>query len=463
MTDSPTSVNPSKDAQKSAESDNKSSKGSGLWSKIKSLKIGFMPVGLWLVLAVGYVLLAITNVMPKNDMLISLGVMVVFSYLLEEIGNNIPILKSLGGKVLVVTFLPSFLVFKHWLPDSTVKTVSDFMNNNNFLMFFITLLVVGSIASMNRKTLLKATSRIIVVLLLCDVIGSLVGTGVGMALGLSAYKAYFFIVAPIMAGGVGEGAMPMAMGYAAILSGTTSGDIFGQILPAVMLGSLVAVVCAGAMRKLGEKKPELTGNGKLIDDESDKLESLKTKGGEVSIEKMLMAMVMAIAFYFLAVWLNYVIKTYLHFNLPSPIIVLIVLMAAKMLGYIPKDIAEGGAALNTFVVKGITPPLLFGVGVAQTDWNKLIEVFKSPASMVVILVTVLAIVATAFISAKVLGLYPVDTAIAVSCCSGQGGTGALAILAAGDRMELMPFAQVAVRLGGAMTVTVAIFIMGLVV
>ncbi|KFI45056.1 Na+/citrate or Na+/malate symporter [Bifidobacterium bohemicum] len=433
-----------------------------VWDRIVHFKIGFMPIGLWLVLAVGYVLLAASNVMPKNDMLISLGVMVVFSYLLEEIGNNIPILKSLGGKVLVVTFLPSFLVFKHWIPAATVGTVSDFMKHNNFLMFFITLLVVGSIASMNRKTLLKATSRIIVVLLLCDVIGSLVGTGVGMALGLSAYKTYFFIVAPIMAGGVGEGAMPMAMGYAAIMSGATSGDIFGQILPAVMLGSLVAVVCAGAMRKLGEKKPELTGNGKLIDDDGDKLESLKARGGEVSIEKMLMAIVMAIAFYFLAVWLNYVLKTYVHFNLPSPIIVLIVLMAAKMLGYIPKDIAEGGAALNTFVVKGITPPLLFGVGVAQTDWNKLIEVFKSPASMFVILITVLSIVATAFISAKILGLYPVDTAIAVSCCSGQGGTGALAILAAGDRMELMPFAQVAVRLGGAMTVTVAIFIMGLV-
>ena len=75
--------------------------------------------------------------------------------------------------------------------------------------------------------------------------------------------------------------------------------------------------------------------------------------------------------------------------------------------------------------------------------------------------TVVAIVATAFIAAKFLKMYPVDTAIAVSCCSGQGGTGALAILAAGDRIELMPFAQVAVLLGGAMTVTFAIFLMGL--
>ena len=40
-------------------------------------------------------------------------------------------------------------------------------------------------------------------------IGSLIGTGVGILLGSSAWNAYFFIVAPIMAGGVGEGAMPL--------------------------------------------------------------------------------------------------------------------------------------------------------------------------------------------------------------------------------------------------------------
>ncbi|WP_396022065.1 2-hydroxycarboxylate transporter family protein [Bombilactobacillus thymidiniphilus] len=421
-----------------------------------------MPLPLYLVLALGYVLLTLTNVMPTNDMLISLGVMVVFSYLLEEIGQHIPVLNNLGGKVLVVTFVPSYLVFMHWLPQTTIKTVSDFMNHNNFLMFFITMLVVGAIASMNRRTLLKATSRIIVVLVLCDVIGSLVGTGVGMLLGLSAYKAYFFVVAPILAGGVGEGAMPLSIGYAAVISGMTQGDIFGSILPAVMLGSLVAVVLAGSLRRLGDKKPELTGNGRLIDDD-DQLANLKSGNQEVSVEKTLMAGVLAIALYFLAVWLNFVIQKYLHISIPSPIILLIVLMAAKMLGYIPKSIEEGGISLNSFTVKGITPPLLFGVGVAQTDWNKLIQVFKSPASIVVIIATVVAVVATAFIVSKLLGMYPVDTAIAVSCCSGQGGTGALAILSAGDRMELMPFAQVSVRIGGALTVTLAIFLMGLIV
>ncbi|ERK33794.1 2-hydroxycarboxylate transporter family protein [Enterococcus faecium] len=428
---------------------------------LNRIKIGFIPLSLYIILVLAYIAMTISNIVPENDMLVSLGIMTVFAYLLEEIGKTIPILKDLGGKVLVVTFLPAFLVYKHWLPQSTVTVVSDFMNNNNFLMFFITLLVVGSIASMNRQTLVKATSRIIIILILCDVIGSLIGTGVGILLGLSAWNAYFFIVAPIMAGGVGEGAMPLSIGYAAILSGMGQNDIFGKILPCVMLGSLVAVLLSGMLKKIGEKYPQLNGQGNLIDGDDEHLENLKGSAKPVNIEKTLLAGVVAITIYFVAVYVEHLLKSLLGFSIPSPVILLVSLMGAKMLGFIPKNIEEGGNSLYGFTVRGITPPLLFGVGVAKTDWLELIEVFKNPATIVTIIVTVVAIVATAFIAAKFLKMYPVDTAIAVSCCSGQGGTGALAILAAGDRMELMPFAQVAVRLGGAMTVTFAIFLMGL--
>ena len=428
---------------------------------LNRIKIGFIPLSLYIILVLAYLAMTISNIVPENDMLVSLGIMTVFAYLLEEIGKTIPILKDLGGKVLVVTFLPAFLVYKHLLPQSTVTVVSDFMNNNNFLMFFITLLVVGSIASMNRQTLVKATSRIIIILIVCDVIGSLIGTGVGILLGLSAWNVYFYIVAPIMAGGVGEGAMPLSIGYAAILSAMGQNDIFGKILPCVMLGSLVAVLLSGMLKKIGEKYPQLNGQGNLIDGDDEHLENLKGSAKPVNIEKTLLAGVVAITIYFVAVYVEHLLKSLLGFSIPSPVILLVSLMGAKMLGFIPKNIEEGGNSLYGFTVRGITPPLLFGVGVAKTDWLELIEVFKNPATIVTIIVTLVAIVATAFIAAKFLKMYPVDTAIAVSCCSGQGGTGALAILAAGDRMELMPFAQVAVRLGGAMTVTFAIFLMGL--
>lgn len=421
--------------------------------KVTQLKIGFIPLPIYLLLVAVYFLLTLGKIMP-NDMLGALGIMTLFSFILEEIGKHIPVLNSLGGKVLVVTFLPSYLVYKSWLPESSIKTVTDFMNNNNFLNFFIALLIVGSICSMNRKTLIKASSRIILILIICDIVGALVGTGVGMLLGLPAWQAYFFVVAPIMAGGVGEGALPLSIGYAGFIA-TKQPDIFASILPCVMLGSLIAVICAGMLRKLGEMKPELTGNGRLIDEDDEHLDNLKGAKVDVDIEKMLITGVLAIALYLFGVWVNSTI------HLPAPIVLLIAVMGAKMLGWIPNDIQNGGNSLYTLTVKGITPPLLFGVGVAMTPWKSLVTVFTHVPMIITIFATVVAIVLTAFITSKILGLYPIDTAIAVSCCSGQGGTGALAILAAGDRMSLMPFAQVAVRLGGAMTVTFAIFLMGI--
>ena len=55
-----------------------------------------------------------------------------------------------------------------------------------------------------------------------------------------------------------------------------------------------------------------------------------------------------------------------------------------------------------------------------------------------------------------LGMYPIDTAIVNACHSGQGGTGDVAILTAANRMTLMPFAQIATRIGGAITVTLVL-------
>ncbi|ANJ69122.1 2-hydroxycarboxylate transporter family protein [Latilactobacillus curvatus] len=426
-----------------------------LFQKFIALHIGIIPMPLYLILTLGYVLLTMGNQMP-DDMLGALGIMTLFSFILEEVGKHIPVLKSLGGKVLVVTFLPSYLVYQNWLPKSTVHVITNFMTRNNFLAFFIALLIVGSISAMNRKTLIKASTRIIVVLLICELVGPILGIAVGTLLGLSTWKSYFYVVAPIMAGGVGEGALPLSLGYAAIIS-MTQPKIFAMILPCVMLGSLVAVILAGILKKIGDVHPELTGNGRLVEsDEAESgLDNLTQKSNGADIEKMLVSGILAIALYLLGVWVNSVI------HLPAPIVLLIVVMAAKMLGWIPESLQAGGSSLYSLTVKGITPPLLFGVGVAMTPWKSLITVFTNVPMLITIVVTVTGIVAAAFFSAKFLGMYPVDTAIAVSCCSGQGGTGALAILAAGDRMVLMPFAQVAVRLGGAITVTLSIFLMRL--
>ena len=76
--------------------------------------------------------------------------------------------------------------------------------------------------------------------------------------------------------------------------------------------------------------------------------------------------------------------------------------------------------------------------------------------LITIVSTVMAIITTGFLVGRLMNMYPIDTAIVTACHSGQGGTGDVAILTAANRMQLMPFAQIATRIGGAITVTLVL-------
>ena len=95
---------------------------------------------------------------------------------------------------------------------------------------------------------------------------------------------------------------------------------------------------------------------------------------------------------------------------------------------------------------------------SATPWDKLVAAFTLPY-LITIFSTVATIIATGFVVGGWLKMYPIDTAIVTACHSGQGGTGDIAILTAANRMQLMPFAQIATRIGGAITVTVVLIVL----
>ena len=111
-----------------------------------------------------------------------------------------------------------------------------------------------------------------------------------------------------------------------------------------------------------------------------------------------------------------------------------------------------------FFRRAVTYPLLFAIGVALTPWDKLMQAFALP-NLLTIVATVVTLVTTGFLVGRRIKLYPIDAAIVIACRAGQGGTGDVAILTAANRMQLMPFAQIATRIGGAITLTLTLLIL----
>ena len=143
------------------------------------------------------------------------------------------------------------------------------------------------------------------------------------------------------------------------------------------------------------------------------------------------------------------------FGLPGPVAMLFLAVLVKLTRAVPPSLQLAGQTVYKFFSTAVTYPLLFAIGVSLTPWETLVAAL-TPANIAVIVVTVATLMATGFVVGRLLGMFPIETAIVNACHSGQGGTGDIAILTAANRLELMPFAQIATRIGGAITVTLTL-------
>jgi len=302
---------------------------------------------------------------------------------------------------------------------------------------------------MDRRTLIKGFVRVFIPVASGSVVAALVGTGVGVALGMKAQHALFFVVVPIMAGGVGEGALPLSAGYAQIL-GIEQGPLFAQVLSAVMLGNIAAICCAGLLSYLGTCRPKLTGNGRLtVVESNDGPANSAALSFEFDVSSVASAGATAIALYLLGALSQQL------FGWPAPVVMLVLVVSAQLFQVVSPRVRSGARFMYGFFSTAVTYPLMFVISIAMTPWGEIVTAFHW-INIVTAVSTVLALTTTGFFVGRLIGMYPIEAAIVNATHSGLGGTGDVAILTAPNRMELMPFAQIATRIGGAVTVMTAL-------
>lgn len=421
------------------------------WWKAFDIQIGIVPLPLFILAAILIAALCLTGTLP-SEITTMVVVLAFFGFICAEIGKRVPVLNKIGGAAICATFIPSALVYYHWLPQQIIDSTITFNKQTGILYLYIASVIVGSIFSLDRRTILQGFMRIVIPMFCGEVIAAVIGTAIGTALGLGAFHTLFFIILPMLGGGVGAGAIPLSIGFASIMH-LQQGEVFAEIIPMVMLGSLVSILTAGVLNHLGKKKPHLTGEGRLLPVGQDDDDLVAQEGdplrGAIDVTGLAVAAMMILTFYMLGIWGQRIC------GIPAPVGMVFVAVIIKLMQLVPPRMTNNANIVYKFFQKAGTAPILFMMGVAITPWNSLIAAFTIP-NLIVIVATVLSLALTGFFVGKKLGMYPIDTSV-ISCCqSAQGGTGAVAILSAANRMSLMPFAQIATHLGGAINVTVAL-------
>lgn len=423
----------------------------------------------WLVfMVIGVVLFLATylKVMPSS-MVGAFAIIMFLGALLGFIGDNTPIIKDyFGGGPIVIIFGVAALVYFKWMPSEMVTSINSFMTTGalknganvvgykaGFLDFYIAALITGSILGMNKKLLIKASLRYFPVIIGATLLALLFAGLFGFFMTYGFKDGMFFIGMPIMGGGMGAGAVPLSTVMSNIL-GVPAEEILSRLVPAVALANAMAIVAAGLLDKLGKKFPKLTGNGKLMRgtndfDFADKDEKLSDDPANYGV-----GLLIAVTFMVFGAIIEKFVPD-IHFYAWM----IISVGAVKVLGILPRKYELMAQKWYQFVAANFTLALLAGIGVSYINLGQIISAVNV-TYVVLVLVTVLGAIIGAGVVGHFMGLYAIEAAITGGLCmANMGGTGDVAVLGASKRMELMPFAQISSRIGGAFILLLTSFLL----
>ncbi|MEV0083657.1 2-hydroxycarboxylate transporter family protein [Saccharopolyspora sp. NPDC050642] len=411
------------------------------WNPLKAT-VGDVPLVVPVLLVALVVVAGVFGRIPEN-MIGGLAVITGFGMLLGPLGNRLPVVSKIGGGALLCLMVPSVLVHFGAFNETILNATAALMKEANFLYFVISALVVGSILGMRRSTMLKALVKIFPPLVVGTAVAVAAGLGVAVLSGYPLREAFFFIVVPIIGGGIGEGVIPLSAAYAHALGGEQA-DFVARLIPAAVIGNIVAIISAGLLRRLGDRRPHLDGGGDLVKQKRHEAEEEVEPGQDAAANHGIGVLV--ICGLFVA---GYLAEPVLH--LPAPVLVIVFSVICKLLNVFPDSVEHGARACYGIVSGHFIYPVMIGLGMLYVPLTSVFGVI-SVGFVVTCAAVVLTMAASGFLVGKWLGMYPVDASLVTVCHSGLGGTGDVAILSASNRMVLMPFAQISTRIGGVVTV-----------
>ena len=392
----------------------------------------------------------------RPNFLVMFSALAVFGLLFGEIGDRIPIWNDfIGGGTILVFFMAAVFGTYHLVPEKFMSAVDIFYGEQpvNFLEMFIPALIVGSVLTVDRKTLIKSISGYIPLIIIGVLGASAGGILVGFIFGKAPMDIMMNYVLPIMGGGTGAGAVPMSQMWAA-QTGRPASEWFGFAISILSIANVFAILCGALLKKVGEAKPNLTGNGELIIDNSkeairDKEVEVKPELTDTTAAFILTGVLFMVAHILGDVWSAFAKSINIKFELHRLVFLILLTMFLNIANVVPDKIKAGAKRMQTFFSKHTIWILMAAVGFT-TNVKEIIAA-GAISNLLIALAIVLGAVGLIMLVARKMKFYPVEAAITAGLCmANRGGAGDVAVLGAADRMDLMSFAQISSRIGGAM-------------
>ncbi len=415
----------------------------------KNIKLFGMELPVFVFFFVVIIASAWMNIIP-NQMLGAAAILFAIGIVLGELGERIPIWNIYcGGGAILAFVLSGLLTYYNLLPECVVENVTGWMSEYNFLNVFISLLIVGSLLGMDRRVLIKSGSLFIPAILAAIVGAGVLGIVGGLLIGKAPMEIITAYVLPIMGGGAGAGAVPMAQVY---------GDVTGQdpagylsfALAILAVGNIVAVIFAVILDIVGRTFPQWTGHDKLMKDSSRQITVEKEEKKEVTMDDIGAAIFLTAGFFVLGqLMAKKILPSIMGVAIPNFAYMILFAALANVFNLIPEHLREGAKKCQQFCGSKLVWVQMVGCGIALIDFREMLSVLTFSNLFVVILIVLGAVLGSA-IFGWLVGFYPVESAITAGLCmANMGGAGDLAVLGAAKRMELMSYAQISSRIGGA--------------
>lgn len=411
--------------------------------RLKKIRVAGLPLPLYAVALALSVACMLTDSLAAN-MAGALFFLMALGEGLNRLGNTVPVVRTFLGGSVICTLGGAVLAYTGLVPGPVLETVNTFINHSGFLPLFISGLITGSLFNIDRRLLLRASVKLLPVAMGAVVAGALTCGVLGALIGDGFWDGILYIAVAMTSGGMSAGTVPLTSVYSAQL-GVPAADILNRMAPATVLGNCFALVFAGVLKDSGKVFPRWTGNGQLVNDAKPGEQLPVT---ELKVEKLACGMFLSVAFYAGGAFLNHFFPV-----VPTYAFMVLLVMAVKCGGLLPEEVEDSARQWGRVIIPAWTSLSLFGIGLTLVDLNVILTNL-TPAFLVTVLAAELVITLTAGLLGKAVGFYPVESAIAAGMCTtNMGATGNVAVLSGANRMQLLPFAQIVIRVCGAMMLT----------